>query len=388
MGKSPGDLQRFKDTLIDNLLDTQETLRETKLEDLEALRIPKVLAVKIVEKSKVLSKEGNANLSSQNVQNVEPVSKEKKAIHDLDEKLDRVFKEFISNEERTEALQMLSKILGNIHSAPNNEKFRKLNMNNGLLNITIFRHLEIFELLLMLGFQKTQDGYLVLQNYHEPLLVFTIHRVSEELAAASKRQTKFDPFKPSYSSNNPNFSVNMLQQVSDYSISSFDQKLKDLLEKRENLLRNHKVVPKIVKVTEDRKFEHADDNDEEPVINPSEEMKLFKQAVLDFQKVFLGQENFQSANKREFEKMAKEPLVLETTIRLKTIFGLFEVTFAANDTLKSLFEIVAKTFDLSVDKFCFSVFTKRYFYISPDSNKTFKDLNMIPNAAIELTNIS
>lgn len=379
MGKTPESLDRFKDILEENLIDTPQTLAEATQEDLEALKIPKILVKKLLSRAQ---QSGPAPVQPP-TPTIDPVAK--KRLDQLESKLSAIFRGFISDTERMDSLGMLQKVLGNIRSHPDNEKFRRLNLSNGLLHTTLFRNLDIVDLLTLLNFHRTSDGYLQVTDVDNDLLDLALKRIEQEMTAAKNKPKTFDPFAPSFSSNNPNFSVDMLKKVSDFNESSFDQRLKELIQQREELFRKHRVTPKLVAVTPNSTpvpgLDLGEGSDE---LRPGEELRLFKQAILDFQNNFFGEANFQNAKKKEFEKLMKEPLVLETCLRFKTPFGVYEGTFAANDTLASVFQVISRTFDLKDNSFCLGVFVNRYFPGSPEASKTLRALNLVPNAVMEL----
>ena len=128
-------------------------------------------------------------------------------------------------------------------------------------------------------------------------------------------------------------------------------------------------------------LDHFDVEDDK---SQNHELNMYKKAIIDFQKLFMGEMDFANAKKKEFQKLVKEPLIVETNIRIKTSTGLYEANFSVNDKLKTLFELVAHEFKITPDKFCFSFSMNRYFYTKTQMFKTFKELNLVPNGLMEM----
>lgn len=403
LGKTPADVQKFVDILENNWYDTEVSLRGVKQEEFEAMGIPKFLAKKIVDKITSPFQPTPAQQMTSNAMEIESINNKEplksRELDILDTKLSQVFREYISPNEKVQSLSILSKIFSNIAKEPENEKFRKLSLGNGKLVISLWRYVPIVELLTILGFQKMKDDSLFLEYAKLKLenIQFCLGKVENEIKLANSTTPKFNPYAAHFTSKNPDFNVESLEKISNFESSKVYDQLKELKQRREQIIQCHKVItkPKIIPPpvgTESLSIKAEGDRTltEEPEEDTSSDVYVLKQAILDFQRNFSGEPTFQNARKKEYELFMKEPFDLETTIKVRlpnkwTV----EANFSPNDTPRKLFEVLNKLLMVSDVRYWVFVppFVKDRICNDDAKNKidsTFKELGMSPNARLEL----
>jgi hypothetical protein len=403
LGKSPADVEKFVDILENNWYDTEVSLKGIKPEELEAMGIPKFLAKKMVDKLASPAQlapvqptpSPGMEIETPN-NNAPPKSRDAEI---LDSKLKQIFREYISPNEKIQSLTILAKIFSNIVREPENEKFRKLSLGNGKLVISLWRYIPIVELLTLLGFQKMKDDSLFLEYAKLKLdnIQFCLGKIEGEIKAANMSTPKFNPYAAHFTSKNPDFNVESLEKISNFESSKVYDQLKELKQRREQLIQNHKVItrPKIIPpTTETGIFSIKAEGDraltDELEEDTSSDIYILKQAIIDFQRNFTGEPTFQNARKKEYELFMKEPFDLETIIKVRlpnkwTV----EFNFSPNDTPRKLFAALDSLLVVSDVRYWVFVppFVKDRICNDDTKHKidsTFKELGMSPNARLEL----
>jgi len=402
LGKTPAEVQKFVEILENNWYDTEVSLMGVKQEELETMGIPKFLAKKMVDKIEGKCHPTSLKQKPSTTMEADPENKEAPISRDLgvlDSKLSQIFREYISSNEKVQSLTVLAKIFSNIDKEPENEKFRKLSLGNGKLVVSLWRYIPIVELLTLIGFQKMKDDSLFLEYGKLKLenLKFCFSRIEKEIKHASSATPKFNPYAAHFTSKNPDFNVESLEKISNFESSKVYDQLKELKQRRDQLIQSHKVLTKTkiipppvgneslpMRIESDKAFV------EEPDEDTSCDIQVLKQAILDFQRSFSGEPTFQNARKKEYEMFMKEPFDLETIIKVRLPNKwVVKANFSPNDTPRRLFEVINKLLIVSEVRFWVFVppFVKDRICNDDTKNKidsTFKELGMSPNARLEL----
>jgi hypothetical protein len=395
IGKERESMEPFITILEENMCDTEKALQSTEIEELMELGLPKYICMKIqkkVSKKKsclpfLAKKEEKKTVQTEKEERI--VIREE-SFKPLEDQLKVLLNEYISSKEKLDSLSMLKKILTNILENPENEKFRKLNFNNNTLFMNLWKFHELRRLLILLNFEVDQNSY-YLKTIPEEAFSFILKRIGEEIEKAEKKiGSDFNPFQPTYRTNNPTFDINIVSKMAKEDQPDYFNELTKLKKERENLIKNHKITQQVKifkKDFETNKIKEEIDNDEIPINieNGKEQLNELKQRMINFQKNFYDEITFSNSRKKEFEELSKKEVYLETFLRIKlpnryTI----EVNFHVNQKLGDLFELLDKYLIYKKDYFLFiSPFVKNKFDFS-HSEKKFTELNFVPDANLNL----
>lgn len=401
IGKPREAMNKFIGILEENMCDTEIALKSTSTEELNELGLPKFIALKLTKKLKIKrgclpnnflkkSKKGNKMILEEN--NIIENNK----IPFLDKILKELFLQYISNQEKFNSLNLLNKILKNILKNPTSEKFRKLNKGNNKLYMNLWKFHEIHDLFKHLNFNSKENFFFLQQkeiknNYFN----YIIKKIENELSIVEKKLNNgFNPFKPSFRTNNPNFDIKVVGELAEKNTSDYFVELQKLKKERENLIKNHKVkrnvkiykreTKMIIENEEDKVDEKIVEIDEKE-IERKEQALLLRKRFLNFQKNFYKEISFSNSRKKEFDEITKKNLNLETIIKIKLPNRfIIEANFHVNDKLESVFAVLKENLIKKEGYFLFvAPFVKNKLEFK-DSKKTLSELSLVPNANLNL----
>lgn len=394
-------MNELADILESNFCDTQEALSSTSVEDLKMMGIPPFIALKLtkaIEQINGVGTDGKVDVKvsrkkiSKSKQQIKEEKKDKILLASLKMKMEGINEGYLEPQEKIDSLRLVKKILLNIINNPTEEKFLSLKKSNQKLYLKLWRYLYMIDFFALLYFkndQATDTVFLPKDKIHIDTLKLGLEVVEEEINIAMK-QPIVDHYSAGFSSNNPNFNVKKIGEMSGYEQSKYAEELKKLKLEREQLIKQHKVKQQIrfYKKANFHTTRHLNDNNNE---KESEKMELnmFKKRVIQFQKNFQSDISFSNRSKKEFEEFLKQPLHLNTVARIKMPNGdVLESNFASNAPIDSIFELLDK----------FLIYKAGYFLyiapgiknkISPEDKKTcnqrFCDLGFIPNVVLNLS---
>ncbi len=407
IGKGPADVQKFADILEENWYDSEVAIRAVKQEELDKMGIPKFLAKKIIDKLAGGNIDNLQPKESKGMDIERPSSKDPHAIippvvsnefQIYDSKLKQVFKEFISGSEKIESLTIISKIFSNILKEPENEKFRKLSLSNGKLVIHLWRFIPVVEFLTLIGFHRIQDDFLFLEygKIRKNHIQHCFEKIEAEIKTEGSSSPKFNPYAAHFTSKNPDFNIESLEKISNFESAKVHDQLKELKQKREHLIKTHKVVtkakiiPPSFEINQKLIIQEEKSPEGETEEDTSSDVYVLRQAIIDFQRNFSGEATFQNARKKEYDMFLKEPLDLETTIRVRLPNKyVIEANFSPNDSPRKLFAVINEQLLHSEARYYIYIppFIKDKIYnddVKGKTNTSFRDLGMSPNAKFEL----
>ena len=397
-GKSPSDVESFITTLEKNWYDSPESLRSAKVEELIELGIPRFLAGKLIESAQ---KGQGSNISQQNtagknqeegpllplkITDSSKTKKKEKSV--FEEKVEEIDKEFLTSAEKTKSIGLIKTIVDNILKDPTSDKYRTLSGSNNMLCMTLWKFRSIRELFALIGFvfnPEANNYFLPQQTVSRLVLEELSNLFDKELVKAS--QDTFDPFKPSYTSNTANFSIDTLSKLADHETSKFAEELEKLKKNREQLLQNSRFEP-LMKIYHRTTAPQFAEDQMETEGNENQDRAIYMRRVMEFQAQFQKEMTFQSARKREFDELVKSPLVpfTELKIQLPNNF-IIQLKMHVLEKFRSVITIVASQLIIKERFFLFIVPMLKDKFWSDDqviANKTLTELGLIPNASLTL----
>lgn len=401
IGKPKEVMNKFIDILEENMCDTELAIKGTSIEELNELGLPKFIAIKLTKKvgnnkgflPTSCLKKPKKELKMVLKEDIKVEKIQDKSIVFLDKILKELFIQYISTQEKFNSLNLLEKILKNILKNPSNEKFRKLNKSNNKLYMNLWKFNEIHDLIKNLNFKSENNFYFIEQKeINNKHFEYLIKKLDNELKIVEKKLNNgFNPFKPSFRTNNPNFDMKVVGEMAKEEGSNYYTELQKLKNEREKLIRNHKVNRNVKIYRREAKMEIEDEKDEkiieidEKKMERKEQGLLLKRRFLEFQKNFYKEISFSNSRKKEFDEITKKNLNLETIIRIKLPNRyIIEANFHVNDKLESIFNLLNENLIKKEGYFLFvAPFVKNKLDFK-DSQKSLSVLSLVPDANLNL----
>lgn len=396
MGRAPSSMDQFVLKLEENMCDTREALQVTTIDELVEIGLPKLIAIKI--------KKNFEELASKNTIIKEEVYDTPRLIRKysdenpyeyIDTCLRKIYDNYLTANEKLDSLEVLKTIITNLLTNPEEAKYRSLKKNNNKLHNTLWRYLFMEQLFITLGFEyDDQTSCLAISedkiNMGALLYLNDYIRVDIE---NTKITPRMDPYKPGFSSTNPNFNIEEVGQISGYENSKFTEQLDELKKERDRLIKQHKIGQNVKLYL--KGYNQMISGNNGHIYNEKEdkevrdfELKIFKTRIAEFQNKHMKDIQFSSARKKEFEEFLKKPLYLDAILKVKLPNGsIIEANFASNQLLADVFKLL--------DQYLFYK-DGYYLYIAPNIkiryekndaknlSKRLVDLGMVPDAVLTL----
>ena len=394
-------MNELADILEANYCDTQEALSSIGVDDLKMMGIPPFIALKLtkaIEQINGVGEHGKVIPSKDKKKKIKKEApkeskKDKILLAALKMKMQGICEGYLDPQEKIDSLRLVKKILLNIVNNPTEEKFRSLKMSNQTLHMKLWRYFYMIDFFALLYFKHNKETDMVQlpgDKIHIDTLRLGLEVVEEEINKAMMEPV-IDHYSAGFSSNNPNFNVQKIGQMSGYEQSKYSEALKKLKEDREKLIKEHQVKQQIrfYKKSNNQmayKLSSYNDNEKE---SEKMELNMFKRRVIEFQNSFKNDIAFSNRSKKEFEEFLKKPLHLDTIARIKMPNGdILESNFASNAPIDSIFELL--------DKFLLNK-AGYFLYIAPGTKnrisqedkqvcaKRFCDLGFTPNVVLNFS---
>ena len=246
-------------------------------------------------------------------------------IHD---DLSILFAEIDNLEKSRQVFKQIYKIITNISQNPNEEKFRRFNINKFLSN---FNYKNITPFFTHIGFKNLDDYmYLVGDAKNISLIMSELNKFIRDNKIA---ESSFDPYKGSISSISGN--DERLKKVQSTEINFEDLYYKEI-DRRNNIIKNSKTErnPKLYELEKNyslnRIINTINQNEEDLTSNSNEDKMIIKKNLA----LLKEKENdrFTLKSRTRLEMLMKTPIYVKSDIRLKLpndqilqgSFGLFE----------------------------------------------------------------
>ena len=246
-------------------------------------------------------------------------------IHD---DLSILFAEIDNLEKSRQVFKQIYKIITNISQNPNEEKFRRFNINKFLSN---FNYKNITPFFIHIGFKNLDDYmYLVGDAKNISLIMSELNKFIRDNKIA---ESSFDPYKGSISSISGN--DERLKKVQSTEVNFEDLYYKEI-DRRNNIIKNSKTErnPKLYELEKNyslnRIINTINQNEEDLTSNSNEDKMIIKKNLA----LLKEKENdrFTLKSRTRLEMLMKTPIYVKSDIRLKLpndqilqgSFGLFE----------------------------------------------------------------
>lgn len=395
MGKEPANMNKFAELLEENMCDTQQALASTAMEELVDIGVPKLVAMKLKRRLNEPS-EATKQPEEEKVEQAQLNTDKKDSPYDfLETQLRKIYDNYLTADEKLASLKVLQTIITNLLAHPEEQKYRSLKKNNSKLQQSLWRYLFMEQLFIMLGFEYDADSnslYIPEERIDIGALIHLNDLIRDEIED-TENKPKMDPYKPGFSSTNPNFNIVEVGEMSGYENSKFQEQLDKLKSERDQLMKHHKISqnvniykksgkPKLNSLITD-----TNEEKERKEINQVE-LNIFKKKIAEFQDKYMKDMKFSNARKKEFEEFLKKPLYLDSTIKIKLPNGyVIESNFSSNQRLSDVFGLLDQ-YLLYPDGY--------YLYIPPNTKQKYQkqdvttndkrliDLGMVPDAVLTL----
>ena len=265
------------------------------------------------------------NQRNQQFNNINDKNNLSNIIHD---DLSILFAEIDNLEKSRQVFKQIYKIITNISQNPNEEKFRRFNINKFLSN---FNYKNITPFFTHIGFKNLDDYmYLVGDAKNISLIMSELNKFIRDNKIA---ESTFDPYKGSISSISGN--DERLKKVQSTEVNFEDLYYKEI-DRRNNIIKNSKTErnPKLYELEKNyslnRIINTINQNEEDLTSNSNEDKMIIKKNLA----LLKEKENdrFTLKSRTRLEMLMKTPIYVKSDIRLKLpndqilqgSFGLFE----------------------------------------------------------------
>ena len=265
------------------------------------------------------------NQRNQQFNNINDKNNLSNIIHD---DLSILFAEIDNLEKSRQVFKQIYKIITNISQNPNEEKFRRFNINKFLSN---FNYKNITPFFTHIGFKNLDDYmYLVGDAKNISLIMSELNKFIRDNKIA---ESSFDPYKGSISSISGN--DERLKKVQSTEVNFEDLYYKEI-DRRNNIIKNSKTErnPKLYELEKNyslnRIINTINQNEEDLTSNSNEDKMIIKKNLA----LLKEKENdrFTLKSRTRLEMLMKTPIYVKSDIRLKLpndqilqgSFGLFE----------------------------------------------------------------
>ena len=265
------------------------------------------------------------NQRNQQFNNINDKNNLSNIIHD---DLSILFAEIDNLEKSRQVFKQIYKIITNISQNPNEEKFRRFNINKFLSN---FNYKNITPFFTHIGFKNLDDYmYLVGDAKNISLIMSELNKFIRDNKIA---ESSFDPYKGSISSISGN--DERLKKVQSTEVNFEDLYYKEI-DRRNNIIKNSKIErnPKLYELEKNyslnRIINTINQNEEDLTSNSNEDKMIIKKNLA----LLKEKENdrFTLKSRTRLEMLMKTPIYVKSDIRLKLpndqilqgSFGLFE----------------------------------------------------------------
>jgi hypothetical protein len=390
LGLGQDEAMKYADILEDNWYDSESSFRGLQSDELKLMNIPDRVGQEIIDL--VHQPCLDERIAEEKITEDKHDAREIQVDDPVHQYINIFSTEAVSNEDKIETLELLLKIIGNILEHPENDKYRRLNSQSDKLVKTLFQYPSMCQLLQFLRFESTPDQLLILypQNTIFPLLDNSRKIIAECLsklrlekpvgryAFATDTQTPAE-LKTQHE-NDERLKQEILEQCrNELSLLTFQF---------DELNKVYKIDSKIrvFKPSDSKSKQEVPQANSSPV--NSKEVAEFVQKLNQFQEQYLDLILSNEEIKSSFYKISSAYLSGTAIIRVKMPNGYtIELQLAADKTISQLFDVVRTQLIHATEPFHLRMlgFSKnRYDQSGPLAQKRLRDLDMYPDARLEL----
>ena len=237
-----------------------------------------------------------------------------------------------------DVFHLLFKIINNIIKNPNNEKYKKINIQKLFY---LYNYSSLKQFLFFIGFKQLDNNYLYLIGSPSNLNI-----VNPELNLFIKNnklaQIDFNPYKSSFTSLSNN--ENQIKKI-----SSFETNFEDLIieekRRRRDIVLNTKVYrnPKFYTLTQkygmNRLLQTMSEKDDDLIYKSIDESLIYKNSMELIKKN--ANNRFILRSRTEYEKLINKPIYVKSEIRLKfPDQNILEGSFALYETIGDIYNFI------------------------------------------------
>jgi len=285
-----------------------------------------------------------------------------------------LFSEIDNLDKSRQVFKQIYKIITNIAHNPNDEKFRRFNINKFLSN---FKYKSITQFFLDIGF-KNVDEYMYLIGDAKNISV-VMSELNKFIRDNRIAESTFDPYKGSISSLSGN--DEKLRKIQSTEIN-FEDLYYNEIDRRNAIIKKSKIErkPKLYILEKNYSINSIintiNQNYEELASNSNEDKMIIKKNLA----LLKEKENdrFTLKSRTRLEQLMKTPIYVKSDIRLKLPCELIlQGSFALYETIGDIYNFVKEYLIVKTEKFNISTTPplKRYLQL----NKTIQEEKLYPN---------
>ena len=285
-----------------------------------------------------------------------------------------LFSEIDNLDKSRQVFKQIYKIITNIAHNPNDEKFRRFNINKFLSN---FKYKSITQFFLDIGF-KNVDEYMYLIGDAKNISV-VMSELNKFIRDNRIAESAFDPYKGSISSLSGN--DEKLRKIQSTEIN-FEDLYYNEIDRRNAIIKKSKIErkPKLYILEKNYSINSIintiNQNYEELASNSNEDKMIIKKNLA----LLKEKENdrFTLKSRTRLEQLMKTPIYVKSDIRLKLPCELIlQGSFALYETIGDIYNFVKEYLIVKTEKFNISTTPplKRYLQL----NKTIQEEKLYPN---------
>ena len=285
-----------------------------------------------------------------------------------------LFSEIDNLDKSRQVFKHIYKIITNIAHNPNDEKFRRFNINKFLSN---FKYKNISPFFLHIGF-KNVDEYMYLIGDAKNITV-VMSELNKFIRDNRIAESTFDPYKGSISSLSGN--DEKLRKIQSTEIN-FEDLYYNEIDRRNAIIKKSKIErkPKLYELEKNYSLNSIintiNQNYEELASNSNEDKMIIKKNLA----LLKEKENdrFTLKSRTRLEQLMKTPIYIKSDIRLKLPCELIlQGSFALYETIGDIYSFVKEYLKVKTEKFNISTTPPLKRYLNLD--KTIQEEKLFPN---------
>jgi hypothetical protein len=285
-----------------------------------------------------------------------------------------LFSEIDNLDKSRQVFKQIYKIITNIAHNPNDEKFRRFNINKFLSN---FKYKNISPFFLHIGF-KNVDEYMYLIGDAKNISV-VMSELNKFIRDNKIAESTFDPYKGSISSLSGN--DEKLRKIQTTEVN-FEDLYYNEIDRRNAIIKKSKIErkPKLYELEKNYSLNSIintiNQNYEELASNSNEDKMIIKKNLA----LLKEKENdrFTLKSRTRLEQLMKTPIYIKSDIRLKLPCELIlQGSFALYETIGDIYSFVKEYLKVKTEKFNISTTPPLKRYLNLD--KTIQEEKLFPN---------
>ena len=316
----------------------------------------------------------SSNYQNNNIQNLNRINDQSDLPNIVHNDLSLLFSEIDNLEKSRQVFKQIYKIISNIAHNPNEEKFRRFNIEKFLSN---FKYKNIKPFFIDIGF-KNVDEYMYLVG--DAKNISTVMSELNKFIRDNKiAESSFDPYKGAISSLSGN--DEKIKKVQSTEVNFEDLYYKEI-DRRNDIIKKTKIErkPKLYELEKNysinRIINTINQTDEDLTSNSNEDKMIIKKNLA----LLKERENdrFTLKSRTRLEQLMKTPIYVKSDIRLKLPNEqILEGSFALFETVGDIYNFIKEYMKVKTEKFNISTTPPLKRYLKMDN--TIQEEKLYPN---------